>query len=94
MFKEVLVQRRSGLIQAEVDDELVALHIDQGACYGFNPTATRIWSMIEAPRRSTELRDELLRDYDVEPAACEQQLMALLGQLEQDGLVELKPVEA
>ena len=94
MFKEVLVQRRSGLIQAEVDDELVALHIDQGACYGFNPTATRIWSMIETPRRSTELRDALLRDYDVEPAACERQLMALLGQLEQDGLVELKPVEA
>ena len=94
MFKEVLVQRRSGLIQAEVDDELVALHIDQGACYGFNPTATRIWSMIETPRRSTELRDELLRDYDVQPAACEQQLMALLGQLEQDGLVELQPVEA
>ena len=94
MFKEVLVQRRSGLIQAEVDDELVALHIDQGACYGFNPTATRIWSMIESPRRSTDLRDALLRDYDVEPEACEKQLMALLGQLEQDGLVELQPVEA
>jgi hypothetical protein len=94
VFKEVLVQRRSGLIQAEVDDELVALHIDQGACYGFNPTATRIWSMIETPRRSTELRDELLRDYDVEPEACERQLMSLLGQLEQDGLVELQPVEA
>jgi hypothetical protein len=92
--KEVLVQRRSGLIQAEVDDELVALHIDQGACYGFNPTATRIWSMIETPRRLTDLRDALVRDYDVEPAACERQLVALLGQLEQDGLVELQPVEA
>ena len=94
MSKEVLVQRRSGLIQAEVDDELVALHIDQGACYGFNPTATRIWAMIETPRRLTDLRDALLRDYDVEPEACERQLVALLGQLEQDGLVELQPVEA
>jgi hypothetical protein len=38
-----------GVIEAEVDGELVALHVDKGTCYGFNGTATRIWALIETP---------------------------------------------
>lgn len=89
---EVLVQRRGGLIEAEVDGEMVALHVDNGACYGFNHTATRIWSLIEQPQRLSDLRDALVRQFDVEPETCERQLLELLKELEQDGLVEMRPV--
>jgi hypothetical protein len=89
---DLLVRRREGLIHAEVDDELVALHIDNGACYGFNPTATRIWMMLETPRLFSQLKDMLLTEYDVESEACASQLADLLKELEQDGLVELQPV--
>jgi len=91
MSKDMLVLRRAGLIEAEVDGELVALHVDNGTCYGFNGTATRIWGMIEQPKRLGELRDALVRDYDVEPDVCEAQLLDLLKDLEADGLVELRP---
>ena len=91
MNDEIMVRRRDGLIQAEVDGELVALHIDNGACYGFNVTATRIWALIETPRRLSDLREKLLEEYDVDPETCEQQLVEMLKALEQDGLVELQP---
>ena len=91
MTGDMLISRREGLIQAEVDGELVALHIDNGACYGFNVTATRIWALIETPRRLSDLRDALLEEYDVDPETCEQQLVEMLKALEQDGLVELQP---
>src|SRR3954470_10363863 len=87
-----LVMRRAGLIEAEVDGELVALHVDNGTCYGFNGTATRIWGMIEEPKRLSELRDALTAEYDVEPEECEAQLLDLLKDLEGDGLLELRPV--
>ncbi|HEY0414267.1 MAG TPA: PqqD family peptide modification chaperone [Allosphingosinicella sp.] len=86
------MQRREGLIEAEVDGEMVGLHVEKGTCYGFNGTATRIWSMIEAPRRLSELRDDLVREFDVNPDECEAQLAELLRELEADGLVELRPV--
>ena len=86
------MQRRAGLIEAEVDGELVALHVDNGTCYGFNGTATRIWAMIEEPKRLSELRDALTAEYDVDADECEARLLDLLSDLEGDGLLELRPV--
>lgn len=84
--------RRIGeMIETEVDGELVALHVDKGTCYGFNSTATRIWAMIEQPKRVSELKEELLREFDVDPSTCEAQLKDLLDELEADGLVEIQP---
>ena len=84
---DALVSRRASLLEAELDGELVALHVDRGTCYGFNGTATRIWSLIEQPKRVSELQAILLAEYDVDPQTCRDQLVDLLGQLEQDGLV-------
>jgi Coenzyme PQQ synthesis protein D (PqqD) len=91
MTDEYIVSRRAELIETEVDGELVALHVDNGTCYGFNGTATRIWSLIEQPKRVSELRDELMREFDVDPETCARQLDELLKELEMDGLVELEP---
>ena len=88
---DYIVSRRAELIETEVDGELVALHVDNGTCYGFNGTATRIWSMIEQPRRLSELKEALLSEFDVDPELCGRQLAGLLKELEGDGLVELAP---
>lgn len=87
-----LVCRRGGLLETEIDGELVGLHVENGTCYGFNGTATRIWAMIEAPRRLSDLRDSLVAEFDVDPSTCEAQLIDLLRDLERDGLIELQPV--
>jgi hypothetical protein len=89
--EDLLVQRQGEMIEAEVGGELVALHVDKGTCYGFNSTATRIWAMIEQPKRLSELRDALVLEYDVEPELCERQLAELLEELAKDGLVEMRP---
>jgi hypothetical protein len=89
--EDLLIERRGEMIETEVDGELVALHVDNGTCYGFNSTATRIWSMIEQPRRLSELTGELTREFDVDAATCEAQLRDLLDELAADGLVEIKP---
>lgn len=91
MTEEFLVERRGEMIETEVDGELVALHVDKGTCYGFNSTATRVWAMIAEPRRLSELKQELLSEFDVDPATCEAQLKELLEELEADGLVEIRP---
>jgi hypothetical protein len=89
--EDKMVRRTGEMIETEVDGELVALHVDNGTCYGFNGTATRIWALIEQPRRLSELKEELLREFDVDPSTCEAQLKDLLDELEADGLVEIRP---
>lgn len=91
MSQDLRVERRGEMIETEVDGELVALHIDNGTCYGFNGTATRIWAMIEQPKLLSELTGELVREYDVDTATCEAQLRDLLDELAADGLVEIRP---
>ena len=84
-----IVARRAGLSEAELDGELLGLHVERGTCYGFNGTATRIWKMIEQPIQLAALRDALVRDYDVDAETCEADLRELLRELEQDGLVSI-----
>lgn len=84
-----IVCRRPGLTEAEFGDELFALHIEQGTCYGFNMTATEVWKLIDQPRRVSELRDVLGQKFDVGPEECERDLRELLRELEKDGLVSI-----
>lgn len=86
---EMMVRRRAALLEAQVDGELVALHVDQGTCYGFNLTAARIWALIEQPVSFAELRQALLGEFDVDAETCDRELMELLRELERDGLIEL-----
>lgn len=89
---DFMVRRRGGLIEAEVDGELVGLHVDNGVCYGFNSTATQIWAMIAEPRRLSSVRDELVRTFDVDPETCERDVLQVLRELEADALVELQAI--
>ena len=91
MTDDPIVQRRDGLIQTEVDGEIVALHIEKGTCYGFNLTATRIWALIETPKRLSELERDLMNEFDVDPETCRAQLREILEELERDGLLDLRP---
>ena len=87
----MIAARRDGLIEAEVDGELVGLHIDNGYCYGFNPTATRIWALIENPQTITQLCRTLAEEFEIEPDAARPDVLALLEELQRDKLVDLTP---
>lgn len=86
----VEVRRCAGLIEAEVDGELVGLHVENGTCYGFNPTATCVWRALEQPRTFDELCTALTAEFDVEEEQCRAELRDLLLDLSSDGLVEIR----
>ena len=84
---DTFVHRLDGLVEARVDSEILALHVEQGKCYAFNVTAAQIWSSLEEPRRVGEIRDELLANFDVDVETCEQQVVEIIDQLVRQGLV-------
>jgi hypothetical protein len=93
-YPDPLISRGSGsgLMEAEVDGEMVGLHIESGTCYGFNGTAYRIWQLVEQPVRLSQLCAALSAEYAVDPGACETDVRLLLEDLGQSGLVTLSQV--
>ena len=91
MTRDAVVSRLPGLIEAEVDGELVGLHVDKGNCFGFNKTATRVWGLIEQPRSIGQICEALVAEFEVEPDECERQVRDLLADLEREELVRIEP---
>jgi hypothetical protein len=85
------ISRNGTLLEAEVDGEIVALNVESGTCYGFNSTATRIWSMIEQPLSLDEICKRLIEQFNVQPDACRRDVVALLRELQTDGLIKSDP---
>jgi hypothetical protein len=81
------VARRDGLIEAEIDDEIVALSIEQGSCYGMNRVASRIWNLLAEPVRIGDLCATLVAMYRVDPEVCRRQVLDLLEELRAEGLI-------
>ena len=85
------ISRTGTLLEAEVDGEIVALNVESGTCYGFNSTATRVWSMIEQPRTIGEICEALVSQFDVQPEDCHRDVVELIRELQSDGLVKSEP---
>lgn len=79
-------------MESRIDEDLVALDVQQGSCYGFNATAARVWALLEQPRLLSEVREILVDEYHIEPEDCDQELRMLLARLKQDGLVAMEAV--
>ncbi len=77
-------------VSADLDSESVILSLKNGTYYGLDPLGAHIWELIQKPRQVLEVRDEILSAYDVTTEQCETDLIALLAQLESEGLIEVR----
>ncbi len=77
-------------LSCDLAGEAAILNLAKGVYYGLDPVGARIWTLIREPRTLTEVRDTIVNEYDVQPSRCEADLLALLQQLAEEGLVEVR----
>jgi hypothetical protein len=82
-----MVVRSDCLIEAEIENEIVALSIEKGTCYGLNLVGSRIWRLLGDPIRIIDICEKLLAEYKVEPSTCKSQVLDLLEELRAEGLI-------
>jgi len=80
-------QRAVDLLEADINDELVALEPQAGTCFGFNSVAASVWRLLESPKSFAEIRDSLVLQYEVAPDRCSDELQDLLDSMTNEGLV-------
>ena len=82
-----MYERAVGLLEADVGNELVALDVNAGECFGFNEAATRVWRLLDQPKSFEQLRGHLLEEYDVSSERCTSDLTELLDDMTSKGLL-------
>ena len=78
------------LVSCDLAGETALLHFKSGVYYGLNPVATFVWKLIQGPKTFEDLREAVLKEYDVEPDQCERDLRALLEELSAAHLIEVR----
>jgi hypothetical protein len=75
---------------ADVNGEAVILDVQSAKYFGLEDVGMRIWQLIQQPCKLSTVRDTLLEEYEVEQSLCEQDLLTLVEELHQKGLVEVR----
>ena len=75
------------VVASALADEVVILNLNSGVYHGLESVGARVWELIGQSIPVASVRDALVDEYDVEPAHCEQDLLAFLEELERNGLL-------
>lgn len=77
-------------VSVELDGESVILNTKTGIYYGLENVGARIWGLIQKPITAHQIKDTILKEFDVESDCCERDLLSLLSQLSAQGLMEVQ----
>ena len=87
---EATIVRSPDQVSGDLDGKVVLLSIENGEYYNMNEVGSRIWALLEKPMTMTALIEQLLAEFEVERAACEQETLAFLEQLRKDKLLRVE----
>jgi hypothetical protein len=73
----------------DLDGEMVILNLDSGIYFGLNPVGATIWSYIQSEHSLEEVIVHLLSEYRVDRARCEAEVIALLQNMNSQGLIDI-----
>ncbi len=82
-----IAQRNEEIVEASIDGETVMMSIDSGLYYGLDNIASRIWQILENPTPVSTICQQLIEEYDVEEQQCQQDVLAFLGNLEENNII-------
>jgi hypothetical protein len=77
-------------MSCDLGGEAIILSIKTGIYYTLDPIGSRIWSIIKDPVQVGKIRDIIIREYDVDKAKCEEDLISLFSDLEKEGLITIE----
>jgi coenzyme PQQ synthesis protein D (PqqD) len=74
-----------------VDEEAVLLNLNTVLYLGLNPVGTRMWNVLTSASSIQAAYDELVQEYEVEPAQLRADLAEFIEQLLDQKLIQASP---
>ncbi len=76
-----------------LDQESVLLNLETEQYFGLDETGTRMWQLVTDSPNIDAAYQGLLAEFDVEPELLRSNLTELLGQLVENGLLQVLPAD-
>jgi hypothetical protein len=90
LSSESIVVAARDQVSCNLAGEIAILSLAKGMYYGLDQIGAQVWTLLQEPKSVAEICDAILREYEVEPDCCHNDLLALLGQLQSAGLIEVR----
>jgi len=92
---DVRYEKDPNVVYREIAEEKILVPIrkkvaDMASIYVLNETGARIWDLMDGQRSLAEIRDVLVEEYEVEPQTAADDLLEVLAQLGEAGLVKAR----
>ena len=84
-----IVRHMPNQVAADVAGETVLMSLARSRCYGLGAIGSDIWSRLMSPVRVSDLVNELSMRYEAPPGVIERDVLQLLSQLAEEGLIQV-----
>lgn len=78
-------------VSSDLAGEQVILNLENGVYYGLDPVGNDVWSLLDRPVAVSTIVDELMETYEVERPRLESDVLALLKDMNEHGLLVVDP---
>ncbi len=82
------LRRNTKAVSAEVGDEVIFLHEEEGVYFSLDGVGAFVWRSLVAPRTFGDLVQMVLSEYAVEESDLREDLSQLVEKLAEKGLLE------
>jgi Coenzyme PQQ synthesis protein D (PqqD) len=76
-------------VAADVAGETVLMSLERSRCYGLGDIGSEVWSKLVSPVRVSDLIEEFSGRYEAAPGVIERDVLQLLNQLADEGLIKV-----
>ena len=88
---QVTIVRSTAPVETTVGSEVVLMTLESGECLGLGETGSDVWRLLARPTHLDPLVASLSKTYQAPPGVIEQDVIDLLEQFLDRGLIELRP---
>ena len=79
--------RNPDLLAVDMDGDLVMMSIERGNYYGVGGIGPHVWQLLETPRTTAELIDDICQEFEVDQTTALADVEHFLADLVEHGLV-------
>ena len=83
------VQVSENAVFRELDGEAVILNLETGTYFGLNESGTRMWNLVQQHGALQKVLEALQQEYNVPPETLREDLLRLVCQLHEKGLLRV-----
>ena len=89
-YAQVVLKPNPDVESTTLDGETVLLHLGSGRYYTLNRIGTAIWEFCTGGNTISDIHQALCNRFDVSPERAHDNLVTLVNQLDQEGLLQVQ----